>query len=157
MNKLITSLLLIISLLLTACQDDLEEGIDSLEGSWQVTTVESFYKIPQTDGSLEWSNVSEDGNLGRFEFAEDTVSFQFNRNDTLYQGAERWHLSKTRVNEGFFKVNLFTLQIGDTFTFECEFEDQTKNSEKNARYITLRTKPEETNEVVSFEMSLNKE
>lgn len=158
MNKIIPSLFSILSLLLTACQDDdLAQGINSLEGSWQVTAAKSFYEIAQPDGRLQRSRVDEEGNLGRFEFAEDMVSYQFNRNDTLYQGRERWHLENTRENQGFFKVNRFTLLIDGTFTFKCEFEDQTKNAEQNAKNITLRTKLEEKIDAVSFEMSLNKE
>lgn len=139
---------------LSSCKDeDLVQGKNSLNGSWQVTAIESIYG----NGSNDSDFVSEEGNLGQFIFGNDSVYFEFTRNDTLYQGADRWHLHKTKVRDGFVKVPVFTLEIENNFSLTCEFDDGTRNSEKNATEITLLNEPEETGVGTWFMLFLDKD
>jgi len=136
--------------LISACKTDEEQARDSVEGEWRVTETRTYF----LDDSAP--PITEQGLLGQFIFDQDSVTFGFSRNDTLYQGADRWYLTSEKVNQGFFRVNEFTLVIENHFTFRCRFEDETKNAEKDATQITL------ANELVSdrtifYELMLDKD
>lgn len=142
---------LLVFLIVSACkEDDTSQGVNSLQGTWQVSEAISIY------GNSE-DRVDEDGNLGQFNFDGDTLRFEYTRNDTLYQGEEAWQLQRTRENQGFFKVNVFILIVENYETFVCEFGDQARDSENNATNITLRRQPEEDEQGVWFALSLSKQ
>ncbi len=144
--------ILLVLIMASACkEDDTSQGVNSLQGVWQVNEVISIYNNSGND------RVDETGNLGEFIFDGDTLRFEYTRNDTLYQGVERWQLQNTQENQGFTRVDVFTLTIENHETFVCEFGDQTRNSEKNATNITLRRESEESSRNPWFELSLNKQ
>ncbi len=141
---------LLVFLIVSACkEDDTSQGVDSLQGVWQVSEAISIY-----DNSED--RVDEAGNLGQFIFDGDTLRFEYIRNDTLYQGIERWRLQRSRENQGFFRVNVFTLIIENYKTFICEFGNQTRNSEEDATDITLRHEPKEDSSDARVVLSLEK-
>lgn len=151
MKNSLTLIILFSLLVVSACQeDDLSQGVNSLRGAWQVRQAVSIY------GEGDNARVDEAGNLGWFNFDGDTLRFEYTRNDTLYRGSERWQLYRDRENQGFVKVNVFTLKIEDYDTFVCEFGNQTRNAEKNATSITLRHEPELMGQDTWFELSLTK-
>ncbi|MEL6698532.1 MAG: hypothetical protein AAFP89_19960 [Bacteroidota bacterium] len=152
---IIPSILLTIGFLLTSCNRDEIQAQKSLVGSWDVTAITSIYMTPPGMGNNPRDKVNEEGSLGTFEFTEDSVHFSFTRNDTLYAGNAAWLLDQTRVRQGFFRVNQFTLGITNQFLFDVTFEDQTVNSEKNATYMTFFDEPTE-GEGVWFSISLEK-
>ncbi|MEM6844466.1 MAG: hypothetical protein AAF632_19760 [Bacteroidota bacterium] len=152
MSATLFRVILLLFLIVSACkEDDTSQGVDSLQGVWQVNEAISIY-----DNSGN-NRVDEAGNLGQFIFGSDTLRFEYTRNDTLYQGVERWQLQRSRENQGFSRVNVFTLIIENHDTFICEFGDQTRNSEKNATNITLRREPEENSQDTWIELSLSKQ
>ncbi len=156
MKRFITpSVFLIIGFLLTSCNRDEIQAQKSLVGTWEVTAITSIYILPPGIGNNPRDKVNEEGSLGTFEFTEDSVHFSFTRNDTLYAGNAAWLLDQTRVRQGFFRVNQFTLGITNQFLFDVTFEDQTVNSEKNATYMTFFDEPTEE-ESVWFSISLEK-
>lgn len=133
MYRFMCSTLVLFLCLLTACKEDVVQGRTSIVGNWQLTEASTYF--PNTG----IPKVEEQGNLGQFVFDEDSVIFSFTRNDTLYQGSDRWYLLGEKVNDGFFKVNEFTLAIENHFTFRCRFGDETRNAEKDATQMTLST------------------
>ncbi|WKN45493.1 hypothetical protein [Tunicatimonas pelagia] len=152
MNDTFFWIILLVFLIVSACKDDdTSQGVDSLQGVWQVNEAISIY-----DNSGD-NRVDEAGNLGQFIFDNDTLRFEYTRNDTLYQGIERWQLQRTRENQGFSKVNVFTLMIENHDTFICEFGDQTRNSQMNATNITLRREQEENSQDARVELLLSKQ
>lgn len=134
MKKIFT---LALVLLLISCSKDLDQGIDSLRGTWQVTYIKSSYGEFFTNGFDTNEVLEEEGDLGTFIFNEKTVDFDFIRNDTLYAGTALWKLDLEKVREGFFRSNAFTLTLEDNFDFEAQFGDATKNAEKNATALSL--------------------
>ncbi len=152
MSNTLFRIILSVFLIVSACkEDDTSQGVNSLQGVWQVNEAISIYDNSGND------RVDEAGNLGQFIFDGDTLQFEYTRNDTLYQGVERWQLQRSRENQGFTRVNVFTLIIENYETFICEFGDQTRNSEKNATNITLRREPEENSQDAWIELSLSKQ
>ena len=129
--------LLLIGLTLASCNRDEIQAQKSLVGSWDVTAITSIYIPPPGVRNDPSDRVDEAGALGTFEFTEDSVYFSFTRNDTLYTGNSAWLLDRTRVREGFFRVNRFTLGIANQFLFDVTFGDRTANSEKNATSVTF--------------------
>lgn len=130
-GKYMVCLLLLASLV--SCQNDTAQGRNSIEGNWRLTKAETFFSTGSD------TTVREEGVLGQFVFDEDSVTYNFTRNDSLFAGSERWYLVGEKVNDGFFRVNKFTLVVQDNFTFICRFGDQTKNAERGATDITLST------------------
>lgn len=133
---------LIILISFAACRNEEDEAINSIRGSWEVTNITSSYGHFRENGWTSSETISEMGELGRFEFSEDSVAFEFTRNDTLYTGNDAWSLTTERVNAGFAKVTVYTLIIDNHFILDVEFEDGTKNSERNAENVNFIETPE---------------
>ena len=55
----------------------------------------------------------------------------------MYNGSSNWILTHEKVNSGFTQTNKFNITIGNKFDFYITYEDQTKNAEKDAKYVTL--------------------
>lgn len=133
--------ILLVCSLCAACNKDEKQAQRSLEGTWNVTAVASNYgNFSDTGVSID-STVSENGALGTFQFGDSRVDYQFTANNTIYEGSTPWQLEAEKVNEGFVRVNQFTLTIEDAFVFEVQFEDATKNAEKKAKSATFTEKP----------------
>lgn len=118
-------------------------------------TIISYYGDFSDSGFNPTETIEEAGDLGSFEFTENTVDFEFSRNDTLFSGSSIWDLNMERVNAGFVKVPEFTLTIEEQFLFIVAFEDETKNAEKDAMEITFAGQPI-GNSRVFMEISLEK-
>ncbi len=140
-NQIVVTLLLLVTLTWSACDKDEEQGIESIQGEWTITSIKSFYGEFTGNGHNGLDVVEESGELGTFSFGNSTAEFNFIRNDTTYTGNGDWVMTLEKVNAGFSKENLFTLSIDNHFTFEVEFEDGTSNAEKNATSATFITTP----------------
>lgn len=143
-------LLLLIATLTLSCQKDEKQAINSLEGQWQVTTINSFYSNGE-------ETVEETGELGTFSFDGDMVEYSFTRNDTFFQNLRPWKLTAEKVRKGFFKVTEFQLEIEGDFLFDVQFEDGTNNAEKNARNMSWNNHDTTPEAGVNIEMELTKE
>jgi hypothetical protein len=132
---------IVFSISFTSCRKDQVQAERSIEGSWEVVSITSIYAEFSANGYNPDSTFSDTGNLGTFDFADETVNYSFTRHGNLYSGSGNWDISAERVNSGFTKVTRFTLDIGNDFLFEAVFEDATKNSEKNATEVSLTETP----------------
>jgi len=144
-----------LSLLVISCNRDEKQATASIEGDWNVTAITSQYGNFTNNAFDPTDEISESGELGTFKFKESTVDFSFTRNDTLYTGNESWTLVAEKVNSGFTRVTEFSLTIDNQFDFKVFFEDQTKNSEKNAQNATFLETPS-SGFGVSIDISLEK-
>jgi hypothetical protein len=136
--KVFGLLLLIISLSFVSCKKyDLQEAKNSIIGNWSVVDITSFYATFSGNGSRPIETISEQGQLGNFNFEEDSVTFTFTRNDTLFTGSSAWNLTSEKRQEGFVMVTDATLVIENEFIFDVGFENGTINSEKNAQEVTF--------------------
>jgi hypothetical protein len=135
-------ILLIALLYFSSCEKDDIQARESIRGNWTVVEITSLYASFTANGfGTPTATVSEQGQLGTFNFEEDVVDFSFTRNDTLFAGNSTWNLSTERVNAGFTQVTEFTLAIENEFVFDLTFEDATLNSEKDAREVTFTNSP----------------
>jgi hypothetical protein len=141
-------LLLLISLCFVSCEKDDIQAQNSILGSWNVVEITSLYANFSDNGFTPIETISEQGQLGSFNFEEDSVTFTFTRNDTLFTGSSTWNLTTEKRNQGFVRVTDFTLAIDNEFTFELVFEDDTINSEKDAQEITFTNNPNNGNGVL---------
>ena len=156
-------LLIVLSVsLLVACDKDQVQGEASLKGSWVVNEIESIYADFDIEegvvrGIGDSEKETESGNLGFFNFSDSQVTYEFTRNDTLVSGEGAWELKLAEVNQGFFKVNEWTLIIGEDFVFDVRFEDETKNAEKNANSVEFDNWPKSSGNGVAFFLKLEKQ
>ena len=146
--------IIIIPFIFTSCKKDEVQAAESLNGIWDVIGISSYYGDFSNNGFNPTETIEEDGQLGTFNFMEDSVDFNFTRNDTLFAGVGAWDIDVERVNAGFVRVPVFTLSIENHFLFDVSFGDETRNSEKNATTATFVTTP--TGLGVLIEMSLEK-
>lgn len=135
--KVFTLLLLAISFCFASCEKDDIQARNSIMGSWNVVDITSFYATFSGNGANPIETISEQGQLGNFNFEEDSVTFTFTRNDTLFTGSSTWNLSTEKRQDGFATVTDFTLMIENEFIFDVSFENGTINSEKNAQEVTF--------------------
>lgn len=142
-------------LFLMSCNKDERQAINSVEGVWDLTEITSVYGSFQNTTFVSNSEIRERGNLGVFNFSEETVDYNFTRNDTTYTGNANWNLVTERVNSGFTRTNKHTLTIRENFIFDVTFEDATRNSEKNATEMTF-VKTATLDDAVFIEMKLRK-
>ena len=156
MNSQFTLLgLILISLCFITCNKDENQARKSIEGDWNVIAINSTYGNFSGNGFDPDTTIEETGELGTFMFGDDSVLFNFTRNDTLNVGSSTWSIKSEKVNSGFTRVTDFTLTIDNTFVFNVEFEDGTKNSEKKAKKATFIETPDSGYGVL-MEMSLEK-
>lgn len=122
---------LVMVLILFSCSKDLGQGEDSLMGTWDVVFAET---VPV---NFENRLPEDQGNIGTFIFKEDVMDYFFVHNQDTLTGSSPWRLSLKKQREGFFRVNDFTLKLENFLDFKVNFEDQTRNAEKDAREIEL--------------------
>jgi hypothetical protein len=65
------------------------------------------------------------------------LDYNFEANNEFYAGNEPWTMKTEKVNAGFTRTTQHTLTIQNQFVFDVMFEDGTKNSERNAKLMTL--------------------
>lgn len=136
-SVLLKPILFVLVLLPVYCARNQIQAIDSIEGFWQVTEIRSHYG-QYAGGPLSIENtVLDTGIIGSFSFERDNVEYNFTRNDTVYQGISPWKLNHRKVQNSFFLVSEFTLEIGEEFLFNVTFEDGTRNAERGARSMTI--------------------
>jgi len=127
--------LILISLVYVSCRKYEIRAQDSILGEWDVVEITSRYK-----DTVPIEIIEEQGQLGSFNIEEDSVSFTFTRNDTLFTSSSTWSFSAERASRAFYDPGFIsTLTIDNEFIFEVEFEDGTRHSEKNAQEITFTT------------------
>ena len=150
-------LLLLLSFTFSACEKvNIKAGEASLEGVWMTTNITSAYGERTKSGISIEENTQEEGNLGTFTFSETEVVANYTRLDTLYEITSSWKLKRDKVNEGFFKVEQYTL-CTESQNFICEFGDQTKDAEHNATKLRLIFETTEIGVYKQFVMELEKE
>ena len=142
--------------ILISCSKDEVQAEKSIEGTWNVVEIISNYGDFSNNGFNPTETVSDVGELGTFTFTDNSVDFNFTRNDTTYNGISSWNLDYEKVNSGFFKVPKFTLDISDQFLFDVIFEDNTKNAEKNATTVTFIENPTNDGFGIQIQLSLEK-
>jgi len=128
MRKLIVILLATLSF---SCSKDLEQGEDSLMGAWDVVFAET---VPINFGNRL---PADQGNLGTFTFRDDVMDYFFVHNQDTIMGSTPWLLTLDKERQGFYRTNSFTLKLESFLDFKVNFEDQTRNAEKDAREIEL--------------------
>ena len=125
-----------------ACNSDDDQAINSIRGTWEVTSITSIYGQFVENGFNPSETITETGALGFFNFSNDAVAFEFTRNDTLYSGNDIWSITSEKVNAGFTQETKYNLIIENHFLFEVNFGDGTKNSERNAESATFIESPD---------------
>lgn len=144
MKKQLTLLFLIFSILIFShCQNNLVQAEKSLNGEWNVTSINIQKGLFSNNTFQETESFNEPGQLGTFNFNEDNVSFKFKLADLSYEDDTSWQLKYEKINSGFVRVPDYKLSLGNGFLFDVSFEDATKNSEKNANKVTLTQIPNE--------------
>ncbi len=133
----------IIFLVIYGCSKDDLQAERSLKGKWTIYRIRSQYGTFFQNGFDPSDEVDESGQLGSFNFTQDSVVFNFQRNDTLYSGDTTWKLSSQKIRQGFFRESEFMVIIKGHYNFNVIFEDGSRNAEKNARELTLIEVPTE--------------
>jgi|GEM_PF-832205 hypothetical protein len=134
--------------LLISCNKDERQAKNSIEGMWEVTAITTTKGQINNAFFVETSTETETGQLGTFDFLDETVNYNFTRIDTTYNGSSIWFLKSEKINAGFTRVNQHTLTLTDNFIFDVTFEDDTKNAEKNAKKMTLTKNPIPNNSIL---------
>ncbi len=147
--------IMIIPFMFMACNKDEMQAEDSIKGEWNIIEINSHYGEFFQNGFNPSETISEIDQLGTFIFMEDSVQFDFTRNDTLYTGIDSWDIISEKVNSGFTKETKFMLTIENHFIFNVAFEDGTRNSEKDAKKVTFINIPS-NGQGVLIEMLLEK-
>jgi hypothetical protein len=150
-NNMKKIFLLFIVIVLFSCNKNLEQGEDSLTGTWNVVSAETI--------TVNFENrlPPEVGNLGTFTFKDNIVDYFFVHNQDTILGSSPWKLKLDKVRQGFFRGNRFTLQLESYLDFVVEFEDGTTNSEKDAREIELIQDVEPNPTIDYLILKLNKQ
>lgn len=153
-NLQLTGLLLLLTL--SACQKkQVKNAEKSLQGSWDVHTIYSFYGT-KTDLSTQTNQeFNEEGELGQFVFDDEKVTYRFTRLDTLYENETSWKLNREKVKAGFTNAEQYTLTI-DNFDFICAFGDQTSDAEKEATDVSLFFETDTIGSYSGFELQIKK-
>lgn len=149
--------LLFIAIGLCACaKQNLRNAEKSLKGNWTVTEIYSADGERLTGGIDIQNEQTETGELGEFVFTENEVDYNFTRLDSLYENNSTWTLQRDKVNQGFVRVEVYTLDIDD-YDFVCEFGDQTSDAEKNADEVRLIFETKDVGAYSTFQLMLEKE
>lgn len=119
-----------------SCEKNLSQAKNSLIGNWQVTEIYSYYGTRSNLGTSITQDFTEKGNLGTFQFSEETATFSYKRRDTLYQGSDPYNLTVEQKKSGFTNSPLYTVNL-PSLIYECKFGDETSDSQKNATNIVL--------------------
>lgn len=150
-----------IVILCLACGDDEGEAQESIMGDWRITNILSEYgnfSQMELGSSFDVEQTVTDGSdAGSFRFTESSVSYSFTRNDSLFTGTENWSLELLKENQGFVRVNKYSLTISDEFLFDVSFEDSTQNAQKDAKNMTWHQEPTISGKALRIEMMLKKE
>lgn len=150
-------LLIIVSICMFSCQDDAVQAKNSLKGSWKVVNIKSFYgNFDESGGGQTDSIHCDSGNLGFFNFNLGIMDFDYIRHDTIREGSGDWTLTSCKVRSGFSRETQFSLDLVNHFTFDVQFEDGTRNSEKNANSMTLMQDSKLSGYGVAVELMLEK-
>lgn len=138
-QRLIIPILLtiLIALGFVSCASDEVQAEESLEGIWDIVAITSYYGAFSATGFTASETLTESGQMGTFEFVQDSVAYSFTRNETAYAGHVAWVLDLEKVRSGFSRENQFTMRIEDRFLFDVSFEDETRNAEKEARAVSF--------------------
>lgn len=121
---------------LQSCSDPVEKGNQSLVGSWTIAKATELENQPTNSGNLNVSQIENNNPEGEFIFSKDSVKYSYTLPKGVVSSSDSYILHRERVNSGFTKVNLFTIDLGDK-SFALEFGDQTTKSYKDATKIRL--------------------
>ena len=146
----------ILTFLLISCDKDERQATNSIEGVWNVTSITTIEGEFTNGIFTSTSQETETGELGIFNFSEETVDYNFTRTDSSFTGNTTWFLTTEKVREGFFRVNQHTLTLLDNFIFDVTFGDDTNNAEQNAIEMTF-IKEETIDDATWISFTLEKE
>lgn len=104
----IICLLLLSTVLFVGCEKaNIKAGEMSLKGAWVVTKIYTAYGNRTDLGVSVEQMIEESGVLGHFEFTENNLLANYTGVDTTYELDSSWKLKRHKVNEGFFKIELY--------------------------------------------------
>lgn len=148
---------LIFSLLLvSSCNDPIEDGLESLQGVWTVTQVVEITSIVNDLGTEETGQVTNDEPEGQFEFIDQTLDYSYTLSDSEVFGSDDFELISFKENSGFTKVRRFELEVGEK-VYQTVFDDDTKKSYKDATSMTLIETVNEESTQMKVVLQLEKE
>jgi len=109
----------------------------SIVGTWDIVKYESSWGERlengiNINGSFE---IDDADDLGSFVFDDETVTYSILNSDTT-GNAINWSVERTKENQGFTQVEVYTIQIGQK-EYDCSFGDETSDAEKNATEMVL--------------------
>lgn len=145
-------------ILLTSCeQANINAGEESLEGEWRITKGQYNYNFGGENGVSVDSTIEANDDLGRFVFRENTVNYDITFPHIEFAASnDSWELERSKVNEGFARVERYSLIIDDK-TYSCRFGDETIDAERNATNIVLQLLVEDRiGEFEDYELELEK-
>jgi len=140
----------------SCAKSDIRQGEKSIVGIWNVVELRIGEGERTELGSSIDSEAIYTEDLELFHFTEDKVTWTFEPGDTLIINNEDWILSSRKENSGFTKVTVFTLAMAQ-YDFDCVFEDDTKNAEKNAENISLHFETDGIGPFSTIDIKLEKE
>lgn len=150
-------LILLFSFLASSCEKrDLSQGEKSIEGTWTVSEMNVAYGRATNLSSFIDTVLTFTDGLGSFDFTDEKVTWTFEPGDSISINDENWDLTTHKENSGFTRVRVFTL-ITDSFEFDCVFDNETKNSEKNAEKLRLEHQSASLGEFYQIFLHLDKE
>jgi len=156
MIRIICLLVLSIFLFVGCEKANIKAGETSLKGTWIVTKINTAYGSRTDLGTNTTQNIEESGTLGQFEFMEDHLLATYTRVDTTYELDTSWELKRDKVNEGFFRVERYSLCLNEQI-FQCQFGDETKDAERNANEVRLIFETDDIGFYQQFVLFLEKE
>jgi hypothetical protein len=133
-------------------------AMESINGFWNVTSIDSYYGEFITNGHNGLTTVRNEGNLGSFKFEQNgQVKYKFLRNDTIYQDPTNWVLKSGKELTVGFRATKYTVEVSTDYNFKVMFGDGSKNEMKDARKMELVHWPDKLSYGVGFVMTLSKQ
>lgn len=136
MKALRRSSVMLLVLLVSSCTDPIDQGLDSLEGEWdidQITIDRSEVRDLGAQTLDELTYVQPDG---IFAFTLSEIDYDYTLDGMDTQINESYTLTSEKVNSGFTKVREFTLEL-ETQLFDVDFGDGTRDSFEEAEAMVL--------------------
>lgn len=150
------SIYLFLLLLFCQCKSDLRQAEDSLNGTWVVNKIISSYGEISAGGTSYNEQFTEEGQLGTFIFTDDQADYNFTRRDTLTSEVSDWVLNRAKVQEGFTRVERYTLDL-EKLDFQCAFGDGTSDAEQEATEILLSFETTALGPFTQYQLYLEKQ
>ena len=156
MTQVKTGIGILFLVLTFGCSIPIEDGLESLQGSWSVTEIVEIEEIILGGGTAEKSQLVIENPDGLFEFDGQEVDYHYTLSQSEVSGIASYSLTSFKENSGFTRVTRFELQIGER-TYLTVFDDDTKKSYKDATVMTLTEKTQLEDIETTVILTLNKQ